>query len=141
MAVLLALLALAGCGATYAREARTQLAGRPFVDVEACIGVPDRTDKLADGTMIVQWSTSDAPQSFGSVPLSIVSTVPGISSLAIPASALAGSLPLTIGGGSCRAIAVVKDGVVTGRQKVVSLTTPQGIAFSKSLTVVVTSSE
>jgi hypothetical protein len=38
----------------------------------------------------------------------------GISSLAIAASAPAGSLLLTIGGGSCRAIAVVKDGVVTG---------------------------
>jgi hypothetical protein len=46
------------------------------------------------------------------VPLSIVSSVPGVSALAIPASALAGSLPVTIGGGSCRAIAVVRDGVV-----------------------------
>jgi hypothetical protein len=107
------LLLLSGCaGAQYARDARVQLAGRPLADVEGCIGIPDRVDKLSDSVTIIEWTASDAPLSVATVPLAIVSSVPGVSALAIPASALAGSLPVTIGGGSCRAIAVVRGGIV-----------------------------
>lgn len=112
MRALVLCLLLAACGAHYAREARTWAIDRSLEEVEACVGIPDRSASLPSGDQIVQWSASDATQQLATVPVSVVSNVPLVSALSIPASSLAGALPLSMGGGSCRAMALVRDGRV-----------------------------
>lgn len=107
--ILAALLGLAGCGAHYAAEGRAWATGRSLAEVEGCVGIPDKSVLLPDGSQIVQWSAADATQSLATLPLSVISDLPGV---AIPAAALAGTVPLTVGGGQCRAIATVRSGVV-----------------------------
>ena len=110
-AVLLVLLGLGGCdGARYAAEAQAWAAGRPLAEVEACIGVPDRTDRVGEVT-IVQWQTGD-PAVPVSLPLPIVGAAAGVVIAAVPAAAFTGSMSLALGGGACRAIAEVRGGVV-----------------------------
>jgi hypothetical protein len=110
-AVLLCLL-MGGCtGAHYAHEARAWAVGRPLEQVEGCVGMPTAQMSLPSGDQMVQWNAADPSVQLGSLPLALIGQVPGI---ALPGAALAGTLPLTAGGGSCRAIATVRHGVLQG---------------------------
>ncbi len=102
-------LVLASCGAHYASDARVWAVGQPVEALEACIGIPTTERSLPSGDQIVQWDASDGEVNLGALPLALIGQVPGI---ALPGAALAGSLPLTSGGGSCRAMALVRDGKV-----------------------------
>lgn len=98
------------CGGHYAREAAAWVIGRPLVEIVSCAGIPDQTSAQSDGSLIVQWNTSDQAFTSTTLPLSFVSSLPGVT---VPLSALASSIPITMsGGGQCKAIAVVRNGIV-----------------------------
>lgn len=105
---------LTACGADYAREARRWVPGHPLTDLEACIGIPDRTLKHEDGTQIAEWTTTENNMTLATLPGALLETIPAVQSLALPAASLSGSMPI-VAGGNCRAMATVDaHGVVTG---------------------------
>ena len=100
-------LAVAGCAAREAGEARAWAAGRALADLESCMGVPTRTD-ARDGLVWAEWDYSE-PTTTQSIPFADIALLP----VTLPVSlASAGSASIA-SAGSCHAIATVRDGRVT----------------------------
>ncbi|MCO6416544.1 hypothetical protein JYK14_10260 [Siccirubricoccus sp. KC 17139] len=97
---LLLCLALGGCsskGAEIAREARASLIGMKVEDMQACVGIPERTAKLADGSELLSYKQTN-------------SNVGGLD-VTLP---LLGGFKVAGSGASCQAIFRVAQGRVIG---------------------------
>lgn len=103
IACFVCLAAAAGCATHKADNIAAKLAGRSYVDVEACLGLPAKTGRADDKSLIVEWA-SDQHGATASIPLANLALLP----VTLPLS-MAGNISLG-GDTSCVAVGRVVNG-------------------------------
>lgn len=107
---------LAGCASHEAQEVRTWATGRSIASLEQCAGKPSATDTLPDGSSIAQWDYTE-PTTNTSLPVPVTFLADLTTFIYAPIlAAFAGVGTISTqwsNSGSCRAIATVRDGIVT----------------------------